>query len=139
MLTKKIKLDIYNRDILFVCGTDVDCKQYLDKKFGEEFDTSVYGFCGTNGSVLIIYINLTESFDLSAIIGTLSHEVFHAVLDLYDSIENNMNPDSKELVLHKNNTEPYAYLTGYIMEKAFNYIIQEMKGTKDGASITSKD
>ena len=140
MIAKKIKLDIYNRDILFVCGNENDCKLYLAKKFKETFDTSVYGFCGSNDSNLIIYINLTDTSDFSAIVSTLSHEVFHAVMTLYDSIENAMNPANNELVFHRSNTEPYAYLTGYIMEKAFTYILDYIeKESKNDVSSTTKE
>lgn len=142
MLHKKIKLDIYNREIQFVCGDSKKCKEYLEKKYDAEFDTDVYGFCGSNGNDIIIYSNLTDITDFNAIIGTLAHEVFHTVMSLYDSIENAMNPDTKELIFHRNNTEPYAYVTGYIMEKAVGYVMMyiENKGRiADDTTTTSTE
>jgi hypothetical protein len=53
-----------------------------------------------------------------------------------------MNPDTKELVFHRNNTEPYAYVTGYIMEKAVGYVMMyiENKGRiTDDTTTTSTE
>lgn len=137
MIHKKIKLDIYEREILFVCGDETDCKKFLEKRFSGDFDTSVYGFCGSNGNVLIIYINLTDTSDINKIVSTMSHEIFHAVLSLYDSIENAMSPDCNELVFHRHNTEPYAYVCGYITEKMYTYIMQYIKEKESKHEITT--
>lgn len=96
---KKIKLEQYRIDVFFTKDLD----EFNEKSGATDLTKTVAGCCHRNEDTRQILIGI---FDNS--LGTLSHEIFHAVLDISEMIESGVNRETNEHC---------AYLTCFLMEK----------------------
>lgn len=118
---KRVDIVMYDTFVEFYTDKEAFKKRYNEISDGEDFVTdrdlsNNYGFTGYNEEegkqAILVYINQGNYRDnLAGVMGTLAHEIFHAVMVVCRRIGHN--PTRED--------EPMAYLTGYLFREAADY------------------
>lgn len=115
---KIIPIDLYCRDILFVFGDEPSFRKAIRKFHTQEQTDKIIenAAIDEHSTGKTIYNQVHNAFivwmprlpQTAAELGTLSHEIFHAVQALMINIGASLSDDSEEA---------YAYLIGYLTKK----------------------
>lgn len=123
----KLNLEIYYRDIIFFFGHNVKEMNKVLKKYGTTVPDDLLDH---EGNLMgRFYLNSKNQAHIwvpkfpksPREYGFLQHEINHAVTIILDKLGMTLSGDSEEA---------YAYLTGYITEKVYEFIAQHHDNKK---------
>jgi|ERR1017187_7115037 hypothetical protein len=121
LIYKEFKLPIYASNVVFVYGTTY--KEIVDFCKKNDIDETIIKDCekGYQGISFCVeddkeefytYVIVKKHKDKYEEIDTITHEVTHVVFNILEY---------KDIKFDNNNSEPYAYLTGYLNKEFFKF------------------
>ena len=119
--SKEFKLPIYATNIVFIHSTSYKevvkfCRDSgLEDSVLVELEKGYHGITFSvedNDENTYHYVIVIKSKDKYEEIGTITHEISHLVSNILSD---------KDIIYDENNSEPYAYLTGYINKEFFKF------------------